>query len=342
MEYNEFLDRILEETRKLVPPSIGVTRGSVLKINDTKLDNLTFCELETTPKVAQCIHVNGYYDEDITEEDIEDLAKRIIYSVKNNSEFTKTVINRKWDFENVKDCIIPMLVNPDLNREYLLDMPHRPWLNLEIIYTVDKEDMNMKIHTSNMELWGITEEELFNIAMDNLERKAREAIKVPEKIPQPGDSSNSKPYDIFVGDITDTFKLMKLGIIANEVPKYAALDLINLLKNPSRENQRDLLIVTNYRRENPAFICFSKEFMSHIAELIDSSFYFTMNTFHEVIIKKETEDRKKYGSGLTEPFELTELRDVCREAFRNLSSNYERLSASVYYYDRETKQVSLI
>ena len=76
-------------------------------------------------------------------------------------------------FEKVKNRIIFTVINGEKNREILEEVPHRVFLDLAVIYRiVVKEEWNacssMRVTKVLLEQWGITEEELFETAKENM------------------------------------------------------------------------------------------------------------------------------------------------------------------------------
>ena len=76
--------------------------------------------------------------------------------------------------EQVRERIFPMLVSREWNQDGLDELPHRPFLNLEIIYYIlfemGDELGSTKITNTLAESWGMPEEALYSLAMENLEK----------------------------------------------------------------------------------------------------------------------------------------------------------------------------
>ena len=82
---------------------------------------------------------------------------------------------KSWDyermlsFEGVKDRIIFRLINTEKNKELLLDVPHREFLDLSLVFAVLVEADNdgtavMLIKDLHMRQWKVTKEQLWNVA----------------------------------------------------------------------------------------------------------------------------------------------------------------------------------
>ena len=79
------------------------------------------------------------------------------------------------DFIAAKDNIVFQLVNTEQNKEMLRDMPNRSFQDLSIIYRwIVKTDVegiqSTVIHNSLAEKLGISEEQMFKLAVENTRR----------------------------------------------------------------------------------------------------------------------------------------------------------------------------
>ena len=78
-----------------------------------------------------------------------------------------------FDYDKVKDRIVPRLINTAVNEEYLADKPHKDIEDLSIVYAVrvseDEQGFAEAVITNDMaEMWGVEQEELHERAMDNI------------------------------------------------------------------------------------------------------------------------------------------------------------------------------
>lgn len=81
-------------------------------------------------------------------------------------------VSRYTEFDYVRDKLIYRLVNHERNRERLKNIPHRRFLDLAVIYccafkTVNNDNAGITVTYEHINLWGISEEELFEIASRN-------------------------------------------------------------------------------------------------------------------------------------------------------------------------------
>ena len=84
-------------------------------------------------------------------------------------------VSNVLDFEQVKDKIIPKLINAEMNQELLANRPHMMEADLAIQFMVQvdrSEDgvASCAIDNKMLEGYGIEVDELYQIAMENMER----------------------------------------------------------------------------------------------------------------------------------------------------------------------------
>ena len=76
-----------------------------------------------------------------------------------------------FDYEKIKDRIVPRLINTAANKEYLADKPHKDIEDLSIVYAVriteDSQGFSEAVITNDLaNMWGVTAQDLHERAMD--------------------------------------------------------------------------------------------------------------------------------------------------------------------------------
>ena len=76
------------------------------------------------------------------------------------------------DFKKIKDNLCVRVINYEKNQKRLMDMPHRKIFDLAIMYRIvfvidDNTDAGIVVNYRLMNMWGVTEEELFETAYHN-------------------------------------------------------------------------------------------------------------------------------------------------------------------------------
>ena len=78
-----------------------------------------------------------------------------------------------FDYDKIKDRIIPRLINTAANEEYLADKPHKDMEDLSIVYAVrvseDEQGFADAVITKDLaNMWGVSVQDLHEKAMDNI------------------------------------------------------------------------------------------------------------------------------------------------------------------------------
>lgn len=78
-----------------------------------------------------------------------------------------------FDYDKIKDRIIPRLINTAANKEYLADKPHKNMEDLSIVYAVrvseNEQGFADAVITKDLaDMWGVSAQDIHEKAMDNI------------------------------------------------------------------------------------------------------------------------------------------------------------------------------
>lgn len=78
-----------------------------------------------------------------------------------------------FDYDKIKDRIIPRLINTAANKEYLADKPHKDMEDLSIVYAVrvseNEQGFADAVITKDLaNMWGVSAQDIHEKAMDNI------------------------------------------------------------------------------------------------------------------------------------------------------------------------------
>ena len=77
-------------------------------------------------------------------------------------------LNDVSSWKNLKENVLPVVVNYERNAEMLQYIPHEQFLDLAISYKLIIEDVSAVVTNEVMKCWGVQKEELHKSAMENL------------------------------------------------------------------------------------------------------------------------------------------------------------------------------
>lgn len=173
MDLTTFTELIREEvTKKTV--SCKVRLDDVRKNNGTVLRGLTV--IQDNSNVSPIIYLNSHYNDYVSGKvTLPDVVRRVLDTYNENK------VNRHMDmqffmnYSDVKRQITYKLVNTEKNRELLSDIPHMEFLDLSVVFqcVVAQERFGMAsilIHNAHMDLWGVSADELYQVAKENTPR----------------------------------------------------------------------------------------------------------------------------------------------------------------------------
>lgn len=119
---------------------------------------------------------------------ISEIADQIIEAYKREKRNFNFDISNLSNYESMKDYIKGRLINTEKNPELLATLPHRNFLDLSIIYTLDikptigRETGSIKISNELMASWNVDEETLYRRMMENMEILNEGTVKSMEAV----------------------------------------------------------------------------------------------------------------------------------------------------------------
>ncbi|MDO4187673.1 MAG: DUF5688 family protein [Lachnospiraceae bacterium] len=125
--------------------------------------------------VSPSIYLENYYGRYISGESISEIANELIDLADGNQFEGELCQDDFLDFNKVKDNVRIKLINTKQNEELLKSIPHRAFLDLsEVVYCDVSNIMGMSatmvVKNEYMEKWGISADNLIDIAYENTKR----------------------------------------------------------------------------------------------------------------------------------------------------------------------------
>lgn len=250
LNYEEFKDAVASQIKDYLPAEYAnsdVTIHSVLKNNSTRLDGLTIKRPESN--ICPNIYLNPYYADYKGGRKIEDILSDIARIRQMSEAPIDLDVSAITDFCRIKDKISAKLVNTERNKEYLKDKPHTDIADLSAVYYIDLGSdsygkMTTVITDTLLSHYGITIEELHEIAIQNMGTKAR-----------------------FCSMFEVWSELMGASA-PNEIQKVDNM----------------MFVLTNDSKINGAAMLLCPATMNKIAEQVGSSYYILPSSVHETLV----------------------------------------------------------
>ena len=228
------------------------------------------------------------------------------------------------DFKKARERIVYKLVNVQRNGEILEDVPYMPYLDMAVVfyYLLDEQQTDgyatILIRNTHMKYWGITTEELYEIAASN-------TVKLlPPKICNMEDMMRQ----ILAGGISELQS--KKNPWDPEWPEKLSID--ELISQVIGEDQQvPMYVLTNRSHYYGAAGILYPELLKCIGERLESNFFVLPSSVHELILLRDL--------GVED---AATLMDMVKEVNRTEVKAEEVLSDSVYYYDREKETLCIL
>lgn len=261
MDFEEFRANVAENIREYLPEKYAdaeISLQNVIKNNDTRLTGVVIKTEDSS--IAPNIYLEGYYEQYSDGRGMEDILEAIA-DARINSEVPKDIdIGIIGSFEQIRDRIKCRLVNAEMNAAYLADKPHAMIEDLAVLYSVDLgkdsggHGMSAPITESLMERYGITADELHDIALANLAQK---------------EPVFTSMRDVMIG------MMFPDGIPAD--------DPIAMMMLPP-EDALPLFVLTNEEKTEGAAMLLDAKTMNGISEKLGGDFIVLPSSIHETII----------------------------------------------------------
>ena len=211
--------------------------------------------------------------------------------------------------ENFRENVFFTLVNAEVNKKLLENVPHRLISNLAVIYRMEisrnsEAVKTMTVTNSLMTLKGLTEEELFELAYKNTRAK----------------------YGIVVKDM-----MMLLMEKMNGAPSVEYTEDVNIDINKAQFNANSMLVCTNTIASKGAAVILYTDILNEICEMYGSDLLILPSSVHECILLSAKSLNNNYK----------DLLQMVREVNSQEVGPEDFLADNVYYYKRNSKEITI-
>ena len=183
MCYEEFKDNLLAELRDFYGSDAKVELKTVTKNNGVKFDGIQI-ELREDERICPVIYINQMY-EDFEAGDIDmiGIIDKII-QIRGDSNKGMDLVDKIGiftDWTTASDAVFPALIKTEDNKEMLETLVSKAFLDLSVIYVLRIDDRDgscasVKVTKDMIKNYGISKEELDEVAMYNLRNKDKPEI----------------------------------------------------------------------------------------------------------------------------------------------------------------------
>lgn len=276
MNYETFLARIRDELKSYLDKvncNGTVDIKKVLKNNGIELDALTLANINY--RTSPTIYLNGYYEAYKSGRIFDDILGEIIELLHKNIGRVNIDLDDFTDFSKIKNMIAFKVINADKNKRLLKRIPHVKRLDLAIVfYCIIKcnqtENATTLIYNQHLDMWGVSMDEIYEIAMQNTPQI------LPYEIKSMTDIIKEMMGEEFSGS-----DLREDSFYNNEEVQILTDKLMEEL---AEETDPKMYVLTNIFRLNGAASLFYEGVLREFANEHDKDLIILPSSIHEVIL----------------------------------------------------------
>lgn len=304
--YEAFKEEIKKAVENRLGESYTVIIQSVPKNNGVLLDGL--CTSKREEEVSPTIYLNAFYEQYQEGAAMEELLEEIVLACTERSALPQLDTKEFNDFESLRDKVVYKLVQTEANAALLMDIPHIPYLDLSVVFYLllqEGEDgqMTALIHNSHQARWGVSTEELYQMAEENSPRLLPVDLKCMADVikeiakKQLGDDYQEEFMDMLLGD----------------------------------EEKNPMYVLSNRSGLNGASAMLYSGVLKNFSEMLECDVVILPSSIHEMLLLPYNDD-----------MDFDELSDMVRHINKTEVSVEDVLSNQVYQYVKEEEQVFMM
>lgn len=251
IDYTSFVSFIKDRITDRMGRGYDIKLIKVIKNNALELDGLVV--LKEGEKSAPNIYLNAYYDAYLAGTPMKEIVERICTLYK-QSVLPVIKPDFRYTLELMKPYIFFRLVNSERNKKLLTRVPHIEYLDLALTFhcLVQGDDDGIgaiRITNEHIGQWGITLDELFQLAKENTR------VLFPPII---------RPIEEVIRELQGDNEIIDFGAIEGEIyPMY---------------------ILTNQKGINGASCIIYKDVIKDFAKQHNSNVIILPSSIHEIIL----------------------------------------------------------
>ncbi|MGL6202312.1 MAG: DUF5688 family protein [Lachnospiraceae bacterium] len=256
MNFNIFISTVKKEIERRMSGEVTLRVCKAIKNNGVEKTGLAFQKEEE--RLSPTIYMEEYYQQ------FEDgmAMEEVIVSILNL--YHEIRYTPDWDaagiesFEQIKSLIAYRLIGREKNLELLEEVPHRDYLDMAVVYYLLLEvgshgSATMMIRNEHLEMWQVTQEEIFRYAAENTARLLPAEFKSMETV-------------------------LKELELQDQVEEAAECET----------EEGSMYVLSNEIRSFGASVILYDQMLQNLADKIKESFYVLPSSVHEVIIVPES------------------------------------------------------
>lgn len=305
MTYLDFCENVKSKLQELVEEGTNVRIQKVLKNNNVVRYAAIITEKDSN--ISPSIYLENYYSDYINGQALSCICSDIISMHEKYRGGIDFNIDDYFDYNFVKDKLYLKAINREKNEEFLKNVPYREFCDLAIIAYIALDEAQkgyatITVNYKNLEMWNVTKEQVFDVALTNMLEKTPPIIE----------------------KITSVMRELIEERFCNIQDYEAKEELDRIIEQMEYNNDTVMYILTNSKKINGASYIMYEEYLREFANSIDSDLYIIPSSIHELLLIPMNRGVPK-----------DELENMVRDVNKSELSPGEILSDNVYEFYRE-------
>lgn len=266
MVYETFLETVRQSLQQKLSDHYLISLHPVPKNNGKILDGLSI--QAPGAQMAPTIYLNSYYEQFLDGMTLPEIIDDILMIFENNPAPSCITAEQMSHFDLLKDKVMFKIIHAASNEKLLLDIPYIPCLDLAIVFYLFLErnetgQMTALICNQHLELWNVTEKDLFKLALRNTPAAFPACIKSMDTV----------------------MKEMAMESMGEHYDESLMDDLLT-----GEEPSSPLYVLTNQAGLNGAGCIFYNNTLKDFADSLGSDLVILPSSIHEVLLTPDNPD----------------------------------------------------
>lgn len=260
MNYEEFKTVVKQEFMSYLPEEyqhLKLDIRPVEKVNTVK-DGMAFLDMSRDNNMSPTIYVEDMYKSYQETGDYREVFKDVAAAV--SKALKEPAVNKeKIDCRDAKDNIVFQLINTEQNKGLLNSLPHREFHDLSIIYRwiVGHDESGLQsivIKNDLMEELGLTEEQMFKLAVENYKRLLPPTIRSMNEVMREAFLLEGMSEELAMIMVPSLEADEMMWVISNDVKINGACSMLydNVLQDVAKKVGTDIYVLPSSIHETIA------------------------------------------------------------------------------------------
>lgn len=221
MEYTEFLEELRAGMEKQMGGRYKILIKSTLKENGKRVKGVGIYDREKSGS-SPMIYGEAYYQDYLENGDMDKCVNDVINVYNECKHKCFEDVDSLNDWEKCKNWVYPFIINKDMNKELLKKLVYRTYLDFAICYMIrlpqEESDSHAisRIRYDMLDVWGIGNNELHDVAIQNLKNDGYKIVNMLEMASEILDiDMTSEPYEC------------DMYVLYNKLRRYGAAGILD-------------------------------------------------------------------------------------------------------------------